>query len=229
MNLVLINEEFAGRSCAIGYVPSLTWLEAVRRQSRIADPRRVTWISGATGQGKEVLGQIFARTEESLQDHGFEIDRSHSLPASLKGAKMAVVAAHGDVSSDGKYFHRVSDEGTLIISPTKLARALEGTELAIVFICNGGRTDRHPLDNTAVGLPKYLLSVGCRTVIASPWPLSALPTGPWLESFLQSWDAGLSALDATFEANHAVDRIYGSVPQYSWAMTVHGDVSLKKE
>lgn len=229
MSLALINEEFAGRSCAIGYVPSLTWLEAVQRRPRLADSRRVTWISDATGQGKEVLGQILARTEESLEEHGFEIDRSHSLPASLKGAKMAVVAAHGDVSSDGKYFHRVSDEGTLIISPAKLARALEGTELAIVFICNGGRTDRHPLDNTAVGLPKHLLSAGCRTVIASPWPLAAILTGPWLRSFLQSWDAGLSALDATFEANQAVDQAYGSVPQYSWAMTVYGDVSLKKE
>lgn len=229
INIALVDGEFAGRSCAIGYVPSLTWLEAKRRQPRSTDIRRVAWVSEATGRGMEVLGQILMRAEYPLREHDFEIDTSPNLPANLKGAKMAVVGAHGSLASDDKYFHRISDEGTLTISPATLARALAGTELAIVFICSGGRTDKHPLDNTAVGLPKHLLSAGCRTVIASPWPLAAIPTGTWLGSFLEGWDGGLSALDATLQANQAVEQAYGNVPQYSWAMTVYGDALLKKE
>jgi len=229
INIALINGEFVGRGCAIGYVPSLTWLEAKRRQPRSTDSRRVAWVSEATGRGMEVLGQILMRTEYPLREHDFEIDTSPNLPANLKGAKMAVVGAHGSLTSDDKYFHRISDEGTLTISPATLARALSGTELAIIFICSGGRTDKHPLDNTAVGLPKHLLSAGCRAVIASPWPLAAIPTGTWLESFLEGWDGGLSVLDATLQANQAVEQAYGNVPQYSWAMTVYGDALLKKE
>lgn len=229
INIALVGGEFAGRSCATGYVPSLTWLEAKRKQSRSTDLRRVAWISEATGRGKEVLGHILMRTEYPLREHDFEIDTSPNLPPNLKGAKMAVVGAHGSLASDDKYFHRISDEGTLTISPATLARALAGTELAIVFICSGGRTDKHPLDNTAVGLPKHLLSAGCRTVIASPWPMAAIPTGTWLTSFLEGWDSGLSAMDATLQANQAVEQAYGQVPQYSWAMTVYGDALLKKE
>ena len=228
INIALAGGEFAGRNCAIGYVPSLTWLDAKRKQPRSGGLRRVAWVSDAKGKGKEVLGQILMRTEYPLRAHGFEIDTSHDLPANLKGAKIAVVAAHGSLASDEKYLHRISDEGTLTMAPAKLARALAGTELAIIFICSGGRTDKHPMDNTAVGLPKHLLSAGCRTVIASPWPLTAIPTGTWLESFLEGWDAGLCAIDATLQANQKVDQAYGLVPQYSWAMTVYGDVELKK-
>ncbi|WP_017699753.1 CHAT domain-containing protein, partial [Pseudomonas syringae] len=229
LNLALVDGNFAGHQLAIGYVPSLTWLEAKSRQPRILQPRRVAWISEATGGHEDdVLIRVLDRNEDTLRAHGFELETQSAVPSTLKGAQIAVVAAHGDIGSGGKFFHRVSDEGTLVLSPAALANALEGTELAILFVCSGGRTDKHPHVNTGVGLPKHLLSRGCRTVIASPWPLYASVAGPWLESFLKSWDDGLSALDATFSANQAVEKHFGNVPQYSLAMTVYGDVLMAK-
>ncbi|EMX6257098.1 CHAT domain-containing protein [Pseudomonas aeruginosa] len=229
INLALINDNFAGYQRAIGYVPSLTWLEAKSRQPRILEPRRVAWISEATGgHENDVLIRVLERNEYTLREHGFEVETQGKIPSTLKAAQIAVVAAHGDVGAGGRFFHRVSDEGNLVVSPTALANALEGSDLAILFVCSGGRTDKHPHGNTAVGLPKHLLSRGCRTVIASPWPLFASIAGPWLESFLRSWDEGVSALDATFIANQAVEKHFGNVPQYSLAMTVYGDVLMTK-
>lgn len=68
-----------------------------------------------------------------------------------------------------------------------------------------------------------------RPKVGTPWPLAALMTGAWLRPFLEAWDSGLSVVEATFQANLVVERDYGSVPQYSWAMTVHGDFSLTKD
>ena len=230
LNLALFENNLAGYQSAIGYVPSLTWLYAKSQQLRTRETKRVAWISEATGgHDDDVLVRVLMRTESTLRDHGFDVETEGVVPVALKGAQIAVVAAHGGVGSGGKFFHRLSDEGNLVVSPSSLATALEGAELVILFVCSGGRTDKHPHVNTAVGLPKHLLSRGCRTVIASPWPLFASVPGPWLESFLKSWDGGLSALDATFAANQAVESHFGNVPQYSLAMTVYGDVLMSKE
>ena len=45
---------------------------------------------------------------------------------------------------------------------------------------------------------------------------------------MREWDAGQSALDATFTANQSVEANFGFVPQYSLAMTVTGDPLLRK-
>lgn len=230
LNLLVLNDDLAGYHKAIGYVPSLTWLDAMMRKPRVTSNRRVAWISDSTsGRDDEVLGRVLMRSEETLREHGFSIDSTGHVPQTLKDAQIAVIAAHGGVGATGKFLQRVSDEGTLVVSPGVLARSLKGTELVILFVCNGGRTDKDPLANTAVGLHKQLLSAGCRTVIASPWPLFASVPGPWLTSFLRSWEAGHTALDATFIANKTVDEHFGSVPQYALAMTVYGDVLMNKE
>jgi hypothetical protein len=167
-------------------------------------------------------------TGETLTQAGFELSTSTGVPDGLAEAQIAVVAAHGSVAGDEKYFHRISDEGELVLTPRALASAVGGAELVILFVCSAGRTDAHPFLNTAVGMPKLLLAAGSRTVIASPWPISPSITGPWLEVFMEAWDAGETVLDANFAANGAVHKRYGYVPQYSLAMTVYGDPYLRK-
>ena len=229
LNLLLVDNNFAGSSMAMGYVPSLTWLEAVRRWPRASTNRRVAWLSDARQEGKSsAIEMVLNVTCETLTRAGFELSTSTSVPEGLAEAQIAVVTAHGSVAGDGKYFHRISDEGALLLSPRALAGAIGGAELVILFVCSAGRTDLHPFLNTAVGMPNLLLAAGCRSVIASPWPLSSFVTGPWLEAFMEAWDGGEMALDANFAANTAVDRRYGHVPQYSLAMTVYGDPYLRK-
>jgi hypothetical protein len=82
--------------------------------------------------------------------------------------------------------------------------------------------------NTSVSLPKMLLDRGCRTVIASPWPLATVVPGNWLERFLEAWDAGDTALEATFKANQFTRKRLGPEPGLCLALTVYGDVLLTR-
>ncbi|MEG3191599.1 CHAT domain-containing protein [Lysobacter sp. D1-1-M9] len=229
LNLMAKGDGFWGQHQAIGYVPSLTWLHSTRARPMMTNARRVAWISDP-GEvvGNSALVAVIQRTDTAFQEHGFEVDTRGSLPDDLADAQIAVIAAHGSVGTDGRFLHRVTDEKELVISPRALTHALAGTELVILFICSGGRVDRHPHANTAIGLPKLLLMAGSRVVIASPWPMTPIISGYWLETFMAEWERGQTALDATFVANAAVDAKFGQVPQYAMAMIAYGDVMLTK-
>jgi CHAT domain-containing protein len=132
------------------------------------------------------------------------------------------------LTSEGRYIHRISDEETLVETPTSLANALAGSDVVILFVCSGGRIDKNPWSNTTVGLPKLLLNRGARAVIASPWPLDVKVPYNWLEPFLTAWDAGASLFEATKAANDTAAQNLGKNPQYALAMTVYGDGFLTK-
>ena len=228
-NLMSSDNQFVGHNKAIGYIPSLTWLDSAMRRTRVEPGKRQAWISEPGEEvGNSALGAVITGTSATLEEHGFVLDTSGQVPGDMVGSEIAVIAAHGNIGAGGRFFRRVADEGGLVLSPHTLARSLADTELVILFICSGGRMDSHPYSNTSVGLPKQLLSAGCRAVIASSWPLSPSVTGPWLATFMREWDAGQSALDATFTANQSVEANFGFVPQYSLAMTVTGDPLLRK-
>lgn len=229
LNLMAKGDGFWGQQQAIGYVPSLTWLHSTRARPRITHARRVAWISDpGEAADNSALVAVIQRTDAAFQEHGFEVDTRGSLPENLANAQIAVIAAHGSVGVDGRFLHRVTDEKELVISPRALTQALAGTELVILFICSGGRVDRHPHANTAIGLPKLLLMAGSRVVIASPWPITPIISGYWLETFMAEWERGETALDSTFAANAAIAAKFGHVPQYAMAMTAYGDVMLTK-
>jgi len=129
---------------------------------------------------------------------------------------------------EGRYFSVVADEVDLRMTSSELANALRSAELAILLVGSGGRFDRHPFANTTIGLARDLLDRGCRTVIASPWPLDSQVPPHWLPRFLELWEAGVSAMDANFQANKAVERVIGDAPAGCLAMSVLGDPLLKK-
>lgn len=226
-NLFLVNGSFAGESKAIGIAPSLTWLDSARQHRAVTSGKRHAWIScSPQAEAYRALDIIFARLEPVFQQHGFTANTSGRIPTDVRGASMAVVAAHGQLKSEKRYIHSIADEQDLTESAAALARALANVELVILFVCSGGRVDPHPMANTTVSLPKMLLDRGCRTVIASPWPLATSVPGNWLERFLVRWDAGDTALDASFKANEYVRQRLGPEPGMGLAMTVYGDVLL---
>ena len=110
----------------------------------------------------------------------------------------------------------------------RIASSLRSAELAILFVCSGGRFDRPPFANTTVGLARDLLDRGCRTVIASPWSLDSRVPPYWLPRFLDLWEAGASAIEANFQANKAVEHAMGDAPARCLAMSALGDPLLKK-
>ncbi|OQS24854.1 CHAT domain-containing protein [Chromobacterium violaceum] len=233
VNLVLVEPEnggfshFLGTKTAVGMVPSLTWLSRTRANIRSGKHAYKAWISGDS-EGTGVLDVALARLDGTFKDFGFTIDTGRRLPRDMSDAGLAVVTAHGGLTAEGRYIHSIRDEGSLIEAPSALALALAGVEVVVLFVCSGGRLDKHPWDNRTVGLPKQLLDKGCRAVIASPWPLDVKVTYRWLEPFLREWEAGSTILQATKRANEVVARALGDSPQYSLAMTVYGDILLTK-
>lgn len=220
---------FLGTRTAVGMVPSLTWLSMSRASNRSGRQAYKAWISAQDDpEGTGALDVALARLTNTFEDFGFAVDTGRKLPRDMSDAGLAVVTAHGGLTSEGRYIHSIRDEGTLIEAPSALATALADVEVVILFVCSGGRLDKHPWDNRTVGLPKQLLDKGCRAVISTPWPLDVKVTYQWLDPFLREWEAGSTILQATKKANEAVAQALGDAPQYSLAMSVYGDVLLTK-
>ncbi len=229
LNVALVDGEFAGMTTAIGAAPSLSWLRGVHALPRSEGSRRLAWIScSPESEAYGTLEILYARLSPVFKQHGFETDISGAIPADTRGANLAVLTAHGQLSSEDRFIRRIADEQKFIESPLTLARALAGVELVILFVCSGGRVDRHPFANTTVSLPKMLLDRGCRAVVASPWPLDGNVPGNWLGRFLEAWEAGDTVIDANFKANRYVNERLGPEAPLCLAMSVYGDVLLRK-
>lgn len=225
-NLVRDGGAFAGEGRAISLAPSLTWLRRMQGSPRPTGDRRIAWIStdpdtfGAMEMTAARLGHLF-------DQYSFELNSDSRFPHAA-GASIAVITAHGQLTSTEDFFLNIKDEQELTESPANLARAFEGVELVILFVCSGGRIDQNPYANTTVGLPRTLLDRGSRAVIASPWPLDTLVPEYWLERFMAAWEEGLSVAEATHLANQRVRQRLGDDPGRGLAMTVYGDGLLTK-
>jgi hypothetical protein len=224
-NLIVIEDELAGRNAAVAVAPSMTWLHAAVTGSQTVQLQpAVAWISTATEGGLYgTLEMLADRLRDPLERHGIKLLTAPDVPSDLQGAELAIVAAHGGVASEGRYFQVVADEDGLRMSAVTLSRALAGAGVVVLFVCSGGRFDKHPIASTAVALPKELLDRGCSAVVGSPWPLEAGVPAHWLPAFLDAWDAGVHLVDAVLQANRAVALHLGDSPARSLAMTVYGN------
>lgn len=227
-NLLYVDEEFAGRTRAMAMAPSLSWLRAARSKGMLGDGRLCSWISTAVGTTEsQTLSMIAERLESTFIQYGFKVDSSPTLPATFAGASLAVITAHGGVHPEGRYFQVVSDEGLLRVTARDLANALRNVGIVILFVCSGGRADKHPGAHTALGLAKDILDRGCAAVIASPWPLDARVPYHWLPIFLEHLSQGDTILEANFCANKIVDRDFSQDPARGLAMTIFGNPTLR--
>ena len=228
-NLLFVSDDFIGRTVAMAAAPSLVWLKATRSSARVSNGRQIAWIStAAKGSENPTLSMVAKRLTSTLETHGVELHTSAEIPVGVKGSDLAVIAAHGDITPWGSFFQVVADEADLRLTSAAASEAIRNIGVVILFVCSGGRFDRHPMASTTVGFTKNLLENGCSTVIASPWPLDSRVPSHWLPRFLEVWDAGGSAIDANFEANKAVEKAMGNSPAYRLAMTVFGDPLIVK-
>lgn len=214
----------AGETRRLASAPSLAWLRAARLHPFEGDSRRTAWISSAELEGANSSLKVLAeRLEETLGAHGVALDTASRLPKGLAGSELVIAAAHGGLADRNRYFQGVADEAALVIGANALADALAGVRVVVLFVCSGGRLDRHPEVSAVVGLAKQLLDRGCRAVLAPPWPLETLVPPVWLPTFLAEWARGAPVIDAGFAANDAVRSRVGPEPGLAMAMTVYGD------
>lgn len=225
-NLLRVGDYFAGQIRPMSAAPSLSWLKAAHADDVHTNGKMMAWISQEDSQGATLVS-IAEWLDETFDKHGIELDGSANVPEGLTGSDLVIVAAHGGLGPDDRYFQRVSDEGELSVSGRELAVALRNVGVVILFVCSGGRADKMPGAVTTVGLSKKLLDQGCSAVIASPWPLDPRVAYQWLPTFLDEWKAGGTLAEATFKANGAVERAVGFIPEKCLAMTVFGDGMLK--
>jgi hypothetical protein len=229
-NLLLVSDEFIGRSTPVAAAPSLAWLRSAHSERHKTGCRRVAWISTAAKQGEDsTLRMLAERLGPTLKSQSIKLDSGPKIPAHLSGSELVIVAAHGGIVPEGRFFQTIANDADLKLTSADLSNALTDVQLVILFVCSGGRFDRHPFANTTVGLARDLLNRGCTTVIASPWPLDTRVPSHWLPQFLALWESGSYAIDANFEANRAVAKAMGDSPARCLAMTVFGDPLLIKE
>lgn len=221
-NIIRIDDDFAGQKRPMAAAPSLSWLKAARVNPPKTNGRMVAWISQ-----EERLGQTFVaiagRISETLDKHGISLDTGREIPTNLAESELVIVTAHGGLGLDGRYFQRVSDEGSLVTTGRELAASLRNVGVVVLFVCSGGRADKVPDAVTTTGLAKAILDQGCSAVVASPWPLDSVVTYQWLPTFLDAWMAGKTLAEANFLANQHVAKALGAEPAKALAMHVYGD------
>lgn len=225
-NLLFVDGEFAGRTRPMAATPSLAWLGRARERAFIGDGRMCAWISTASGGEGQTLPMIAERLKPTFEEYGLVVDNGPVLPGAFAGSTLAVVTAHGGLHPEGRYFQVVSNEGVLRVAAADLANALRNIGVVVLFVCSGGRVDKHPAANTTLGLAKQIVDRGCSAVVASPWPLDARVPSHWLPTFLGQWTHGVTLIRANFEANQVVNRQFAQDPARGLAMTVFGNPLL---
>lgn len=227
--LLLIDGELLGREAAVAVAPSLTWLRAATALPRRHLGPPAAWISTAVeGEGNGTLATVAERLAGVLEQRRVTLETGAQMPECLKGAQLAIVAAHGGLDDGNRFFKMVSDEAQLQESTLTLARALGGAGVVVLFVCSGGRQEQHPVASTTVGLPKHLLDRGSAAVIASPWPLDSRVPSHWLPAFLDAWQAGAMLIDANAAGNRNVGAEMGNEPRDVLAMTLYGNPFLRR-
>jgi hypothetical protein len=228
-NIFFLGDDFAGRTHPIAAVPSLAWLNAAQQSGALGDGRLCAWISTAAGGSEsKTLPMIAERLGPTLTEYSFTIDSGPTLPEAFAGATMAVITAHGGIHDTEGFFQVVSDEGILRVTPGALAAALRNVGIVVLFVCSGGRADKHPGAHTTLGLARQILDRGSQAVIASPWPLDSRVPSHWLPAFLTHWSAGEPLIQANFAANKIVDQYFALDPAKGLAMTVFGNPMVRR-
>lgn len=221
-NLLLVNGEIGGLNHPIASSPSLTWLKAVRSFEQPQNGRRYAWIPAS-----DVPGDILFRLSEELADtlhaYHFNISNDPVIPTGMINLDLAIIGAHGGLQGENEWFRVVADEGSTRLSARDVASKLRGSRVVILFVCSGGRLDRHPYASAGVGLPRLLLDHGCRTVIAAPWPVDVRVAAYWLPAFLDAFTRGERVVTANHTANRTVAEKFNPHPMLSLAMNVFGD------
>ncbi|HEX8320459.1 hypothetical protein [Longimicrobium sp.] len=132
------------------------------------------------------------------------------------------------MTEEKRFFRVVADDSDVKITPAALAGSLGGVGTVVLFVCSGGRIDKHPGSSAVLGMAKRLLTSGCRAVVAPTWPLEVSVPGVWLPGFLAEWERGTPVIDACFAANTAARAEFGWNPKRCLAMTVYGDPLVAK-
>lgn len=226
-NVLTVDGDLAGSTRALATAPSLAWLQASIRAGRSGDGSAVAWMPLASEPPyMGVLSMLRDDAGEVLADAGIPLHTQTHPPAALGRADLAILGAHGGLAEGNRYFHALTDDLHEPADLRKLADALRGSRVAVLFVCHGGRLDPHPESGGPVGMAYRLLDQGFEAVIAPSWPVPFLVARPWLRAFLDTWHGGAELIDACHAGNLAVAGASSHDPKRALAMALHGNPFL---
>ncbi|WP_066798524.1 hypothetical protein [Sphingomonas soli] len=183
-NLFQVERQLAGYTHRLCLAPSLEWLAAARETPPPGDHRIAAWIPDAEPEeGLPALAILADRVKDSLVKHDVALSTGEAPTKDMSGSGLAIIAAHGGVGEDKKYFRVITDDVDLALAASAFSGKISDINVVVLFVCSGGRLDKHPAANTTVGLVKQLLDRGCRAIVAPPWPLDTSIPPVWLPAF----------------------------------------------
>ena len=151
---------------------------------------------------KEGLKQVF-------EDYQFDVD-DNDEPAVPLHADLNIVCAHGaDNISDSEWFY---SGGTPIVNSK---RAIGPGKVLVLFVCHSGSITHQYYDHTMHTIIKRYLRMGYSSVVAPMWSLNTEITKIWLPVFMEKVDAGGYVVDAVFQANMEVKKLF--ITPSAWA------------
>ncbi|WP_375758758.1 CHAT domain-containing protein [Corallococcus exercitus] len=222
-NLLVRKDGFAGER-PLAVVPSLSWLRLARSAPRETTGKVAAWIANpdieAAISPLRIINEYIHEWFSSVP-----IDRRWREHQD-KAPDLVVVGAHGIVGAEGHFFRMLKDEQDRPMALNQLAETLRGSGVVVLLVCSAGKVGVSPYLSTNVSLPEMLLGNGCRSVVASPWPIDSVKAGSWLEFFVAAWNTGFSVVESTYFANDEMRRI-SSHPLDWLAMHVFGDPQVK--
>ncbi|WP_194456318.1 hypothetical protein [Bradyrhizobium sp. CCBAU 53421] len=222
-NVLTVNGDLAGVTKSLATTPSLAWLQRSLARNHQGNGTAAAWIPVAQDASYlDVLSMMVGEIEDVLRDANISLS-TNPAPGALASADLAIVGAHGGLAETNRYFRGLSDDQHEPTELRQLIDALRGSRVAILFVCSGGRMDKHPESGGVLGIAHRLLDNGLDAVIAPSWPIPFTMVRPWLDAFLKSWVGSTQIVDACGAANRAVAAATSHDLSRSLAMTLYGN------
>lgn len=206
--------------CAV--VPSLSWLGSSLRSPAPGNGNVCAWIL-PPDQDAAISALLILKTAlEDLQNSSdLALAIGPILPSHLRPLDLLVVAGHGGLGVEERFFVTAAGEDGTQHTSSTFAANLAGSRVVVLLVCSGGRVDVDPFSDRLVGMHVELLDRGVRTVVASPWKLQSTSAAEWIRHFLHAWRLGRIVAQCVFDANEALTQ--AGEPADYLAMHVYGD------
>ena len=223
-NVLTVDGDLAGVSKLLATAPSLAWLKASVAVDRKGDGTAAAWIPiAADASYMDTLSLMAGEIESVLESASIRLHTQSATPAAIGSADLAIIGAHGGLAEDNRYFRGLSDDRHEPAELSQIVDALRGSRVGILFVCSGGRVDRHPESGGLVSIAHQLLDKGLDAVIAPSWPIPFTVARPWLDAFLKAWNGSSQIIDAYGAGNDAVAAATSHDLARSLAMTLYGN------
>jgi len=171
------------------------------------DFKKSFWIP--YGRDEFTFDMIYGKLEDVVQRHGISVQNIISSDYPLAG-DLTLLCAHGatDISKTEVFY---VDDKPLLDTLDFVGRG----KVAIMFICHSGSITQSVFDSAMHTMVRRLILKGYSSVVAPMWSQPTDIITPWLNTFLESLEAGEYIIDAVFKANMRVKELF--IAPSAWA------------